>query len=546
MKHKITYIKSLAAIATFFCAVIFSYGQTTWNGAVWSAGQPTLTDAATINGNYNTGVDGSFSALSLTVNNGFTLTIDNGDYIEIQNNIVADGNITVETQGAVVQINNAAIVTGAGTITVIKTTAPSDVWYEYTYWSSPVSGETIGDALAETEADRRFKFNASLFLDATMETGNNNATVAGQDDIDDDGNVWEAVNGTDTMISGVGYASTQSEFSWNVAPGIANKTFDYTFEGLFNNGIINVPVDRNDGSILDNNWNLIGNPYPSAIDIDLFFTENNYDAATNTTGTIEGAIYFWSQNTAPSTTANGNENLNFAASDYATHNGTGGNAGGDGVTPNGFIPSGQGFFVSFAQARPTNTGNVVFNNAMRVKGATDNTQFFRSTEKQSNNANKLWVNLTSDNGVFNQTLIGYVSGATTNYDGSYYDAPRNLSTRAAAILYSNIKDSSKKFAIQGKAKNNINKDEVISLGFKTAIDVPTIYTLSIAQIEGDFLSNNAIYVKDNLLNNLHNLKVGDYDFTSEVGEFNNRFEIVFSEDALSINDLITDENALTI
>lgn len=232
MKHKITYIKSLAAIATFFCAVIFSYGQTTWNGAVWSAGQPTLTDAATINGNYNTGVDGSFSALSLTVNNGFTLTIDNGDYIEIQNNIVADGNITVETQGAVVQINNAAIVTGAGTITVIKTTAPSDVWYEYTYWSSPVSGETIGDALAETEADRRFKFNASLFLDATMETGNNNATVAGQDDIDDDGNVWEAVNGTDTMISGVGYASTQSEFSWNVAPGIANKTFDYTFEGL--------------------------------------------------------------------------------------------------------------------------------------------------------------------------------------------------------------------------------------------------------------------------------------------------------------------------
>ncbi len=78
-------------------------------------------------------------------------------------------------------------------------------------------------------------------------------------------------------------------------------------------------------------------------------------------------------------TANGNQTYNFATSDYATYNGTAGAAGGDGLIPTGFIPSGQGFFVSFSQSRPTSTGTVIFNNAMRVKGATNNSQFFKNT-----------------------------------------------------------------------------------------------------------------------------------------------------------------------
>ena len=116
----------------------------------------------------------------------------------------------------------------------------------------------------------------------------------------------------------------------------------------------------------------------------------------------------------------------------------------------------------------------------------------------------------------------------------------------ASILYSNIEGSTKKFAIQGKAPSNLTDDEIISIGYKTSIDVPTIYSLSIAQIEGDFLNNSPIYIKDNLLNKLHDLKTGDYNFTSEVGEFNNRFEIVFNQAALSIGDIAIDDDALSI
>jgi hypothetical protein len=329
---------------------------------------------------------------------------------------------------------------------------------------------------------------------------------------------------------------------------IAPSPFRSHFKGPFNNGIITVPVYRNDSETNDNNWNLIGNPYPSAIEADTFLAVNS-NISTNIPhhAVLDGALFLWSQNIAPSSTANGNENENFAVSDYAVINAIGQTAGGDGEMPSRNIPSGQGFFVVYSDAANPDTflgdikqGKVVFNNSMRITG--NNNQFFRT----SNKVNKLWLNLTSDNGVFNQILVAYAKGASDGNDGMAYDTPKNLSIGASAILYSTIENETKKFAIQGKDLNSINKDEIINVGFKTSVDVPTIYTLSIAQLEGDYLSNNTIYLKDNLLNKLHDLKASDYNFTSEVGEFNSRFEIVFSQDALSVKDTIVDENALSI
>ncbi len=512
--------------------------STTWAAGAWNNGIPDINTTAIINDNYNTATDGgSFSACSLTVNAGVALRIDNGDYVEVQTNIVADGDITVETQGAVVQIDDTATVTENGIITVIKTTAPLNAWYEYTYWSSPVSGETIGTALSDADPNRRFWFNASNFQDTTMETGNNNATAPGQDDIDDNGDDWQLAVGADIMTPGVGYAATHSEAAF-VFVGVG---YDYTFNGPFNNGVFNVPVVRNDIETADTNWNLIGNPYPSAIDVDAFFNTNVF--TLNASGLLDGTIYLWSQNTPPDGNTNGNEGQNFAQSDYATINGTGENAGGDGLTPNRFIPSGQGFFVSVADApQPLTSGNVIFNNSMRVTG--NNDQFFRASN--SNLDNKLWLNLTSDNGVFNQALVGYVNGATNSYDGTYYDAPRNLSTGASSILYTTIEGNNKKFAIQGKDVNSLCSDEVISVGFSTTIDVATLYTLSIAQFEGEFFSNNTVYLKDNQLNVLHDLSLNDYTFISEVGEFNDRFEIVFNPETLSLGNPEINNNDLSI
>ena len=531
----------------------------TWDGTAWIGGTPSLTTAVEINGDYDTSTGGaeiSFSACKLTINNNATLNIGDNNFVEVENELIVETGSRIEVQpyGAFVQNNDDSYIINDGTTSVDKITAPMNAWYEYTYWSSPVSEETIEGAIVDSEPSRRFIFKGYNFLDVTAETNNDDTPVAGQDDIDDNGDDWSWVNGATVMQPGVGYATTLTELAYDTAPGVSNKTFRFTFEGDFNNGIISVPLYRNDSEMADNNWNLIGNPYPSAIDADAFLASN---------ANIDGAIYLWSQNTAYSGTENGNEAANFSIADYAIINGMGSIPGGDGIDPliaaSGVhaIPSGQAFFVSMSNAAPgaslhsgdIYTADVLFNNSMRVSGADDNSKFFKNSNTKKGSGvelNKLWLNLTSDNGVFNQALIGYADNATNNDDGAYFDAKKNGALVTSAILYSNIEGSNNKFAIQGKATTSLDTDEIINLGLKTNIEVATLYKLSIAKLQGDFLTNNTVYLKDNLLDELHILSDSDYSFTSEVGEFNDRFEIRFSSKVLSTEDVKTNSNTLKI
>lgn len=542
-------------------AVQIDIDKTTWTSGAWDNGTPDITRIAVIDENYTTNAtNGSFSACSIFVTDNNRLTIDDSYYVEIENHISIDGEILVETKGALVQNSSSGTVTvnasTGGKASVDKETAPLSTWLDYTYWSSPVSGETIGNALADSDINRRFWFNASNFRDSQIEVGNNNSTNPGQDDIDDNGDDWTLANGGDTMLAGVGYAATHSQTAF-VFP---NANYKYSFVGPFNNGDISTPVVRNDAETNDNNWNFIGNPYPSAIDVDLFFAENNY-SSNPTDGTLDGAIYLWSHDTPASAAANGNENMNFIQSDYALINGVGETAGGDNNNdniidaddrPNRYIASGQGFFISYSDARSSTNGFVRFNNSMRVKSAIGNSQFFRtSNNNQRNNSNlidsnKLWISFKSDNGAYAETLVGYVPGATNADDGSYFDARKNLASDAYISIYSTIENDINKFAIQGKAIESLTLDEVIPLGFSTSINEATIYTIAANDFEGEFLTNNTIYLKDNLLNVIHDLSSTAYNFTSETGEFNERFEIIFTPETLSVNEFEVNTNDLTI
>ncbi|WP_370225893.1 T9SS type A sorting domain-containing protein [Mesoflavibacter sp.] len=518
----------------------------TWDGISWSPSAPDSSTNAILTANYNTNIAGqtSFSACSLTLNSGIELTIAQNTYVEVNNNVTNNGRINIQNEGSFVQVEDTAVYDDSGSsfpeaAVVDKETAHLENWYEYTYWSSPVANETFGNALFQSSPYRRFQFNAANFRDSQFETFNDNILVngAGVDDIDDNGDDWFLKSSGDIMTPGVGYAATHSISSFIFGP----NNYIYTFRGTLNNGDITVPIERNDAETADNNWNLIGNPYPSAIDVDLFFTENNL-TSNPTDGKLTGTIYLWSQNTAPTITSNGNQPLNFSNSDYATINGTMETVGGDGITPNRYIPSGQGFFVLYDDAAASATGTVKFTNSMRVSG--NNNQFFRVSS--TNNPNKIWLRLTSDIGLNNQIGIGYVEGATSQNDGGFYDAKKTGAVMNSLAFYSVIPGDNNKFVIQGKATSDLNIDEVIPLGFLTNIDVATIYTISIDNLEGDFLSSNPIYLKDNLTSTIHDLTTSDYNFTSNVGEFNNRFEIVFNNASLGIDNKETTLNNLSI
>lgn len=492
---------------------------TSWNGTAWSNDAPNSSDIAIISSGYSTLLDGNFSAWSLDIAPGVQLTIDDNTFVEIETNVVVNGTLSVTSSGAFVQNDDSAsfTVNTGGEAYVSKTTSALNKWYDYTYWSSPVSNATVEDVFSFSNPNYRYWFNAENFLDVYEEIDNTNSFVAGHDDIDDDGDDWTLLNNADVLAPGVGYATTHSSAGF-----ISGNSYSYIFSGPFNTGTISTPIHYN-GDNGDKDWNFIGNPYPSAISVDAFFAEN--------ASVIGDAIYLWSHATPPNTTGSGNETLNFSADDYAIVNaGSGEIAGGSSVIPNRYIPSGQGFFVQGMA-----NGNVVFNNAMRMKDDTSNNQFFR--QSSSSIADKLWLNLTSDNGVFNQILVAYVDGATDGNDGSAYDAPRFLSSGSAAMIYSTIaNETDTKYAIQGKAISSLNTQESIAIGFYTSITEATVYTFSIAKKQGDFMSNNPVFIKDNLLGITHNLIESDYAFTSNTGNFMDRFEVVFSAETLGTND----------
>ncbi len=492
----------------------------TWNGSWSNGGGPTTTSIVTLNSDYATSVNGSFSCCSLTLNTNVTLDIDT-TFVSVENDVTINNGaeLNVETDASLIMIydDGAVALNGTGMINVNKITSPYEK-YDYTYWSSPIVDETIGDALSGSYAPMIFYYNSANFYDANLD---------GFDDNQDD---WVRVGGAHVMSSGRGY----------VAMGAITGTFsptqiqNATFSGEVNNGVITEIVATNSSpntSVYD--YNLVGNPYPSAISADEFILQNP---------NVGGTLYFWTHVDDISISNPGPDAQNFHPDDYATYNLTGGvataaasNSGSN--APNGFIGSGQAFFIG-----ADSNGTVQFNNSMRNIGFV-NTQFFRTA---TNNdplrvKDRVWLDLTNEDGAFNQTLIGFFDEATQGYDRRYDGEYLNSNTYLS--LYSRMNETS--YTIQGKPTFKL--DDKIILGFEA--NIVGNLKLSISQLEGILSSEDvSIFLIDNDLEVVHNLKESDYNFEiSQSGTYNNRFEIVFQEpqSILSIED-ITDFKSLLI
>ena len=498
---------------------------TTWNGSIWSDGLPNKSTTVIINGSHNTGGVNSFSACNLIINSG-TLTINNGDFVEVINDVIINnGRITTETQGSFVQRGNSSLagsftLGASGDSDVIKTTSNLANWFDYTYWSSPVTNATTDVALFLAEEDRRFWFNANNFIDTDG------------DGFDDDANAWTRAIGPLVMLPGQGFAATHNNLFFT-----AGFQYDYNFEGAYNTGDILYPVYYNSVNDVNLHWNLLGNPYPSAMNIDLFFTEN--------TDLIYEAIYMWSQASPPLGTNPGNEVLNFNQNDYVTVNTVG--EAGNGITatvPERRVPSGKSFFIPSRA-----TGDIRYTNSMRVSGNNVNDQFFRTTNQDqqtpSTSIEKLWINLNSNAGIYSQICVAYADVATNDDDGKSIDTPRNYAGNAG-VLYSLDEQGEGFYVIQGKAKSGLDEDEVLKLGFGAYISTNETYTLEAIKTQGDFLTTNTIYLRDNYEGIVHDLSSSFYTFQSDGGTFDDRFEIIFTNNLLSTEDILTNDNDLSI
>jgi hypothetical protein len=341
------------------------------------------------------------------------------------------------------------------------------------------------------------------------------------------------------MITGKGYIVR--------GPSAFNNTTaaDYTasYRNVPNNGIVPVDVERggytgpdypNPNPAItalvtnhDDNWNLVGNPYPSAVDAKAFMTYN-----TN----IEGVVRIWTHGTLPSTTAPNpfyaSFLYNYTSSDFILYNLTGPS------TQSGYdgrIASGQGFFVSMIDGPADATQKVYFNNAMRSK-TYDNSQFFRTTTlnhtPSGDEKSRIWLDLIGPNEAVSRTLVGYVDGATLAKD-RLYDA--YLKFDSSQNFYSLVDNDA--LNIQGRPIP-FDVNDKVSLGIKLGNANGTSFKIAIASVDGLFEnSNQQIYLEDKLLNVIHDLRIEPYTFTANSGRVDDRFVLRYTNELLSTNSV---------
>lgn len=470
--------------------VSVSFASTTWNGTAWNNGVPTINTAAIFAGNYT--ATANLSACSVQINSG-NVVVNSGITLTVQNAVtVSGGSLTFEDDASLVQINDLA--ENIGSMVYKRQTTPMQN-YDYTYWSSPLFPQTLLGVSPLTMADKYMRFDTAA-------------------------NDYISVPPTSLMEPGKGYIIRTPQ-NWSTGPYMATFTGGVSNNGVANNGVIGVPI------ILagSNNFNLIGNPYPSAIDADLFYAANS--------ALIDGTFYFWTHNTPINP-------LEYDGDDYAIWNSVGGigaAGGGTGNTtiPNGNIAAGQGFFV-----KSIANGSANFNNSMRLTGL--NNQFYRmagAAMPQVLEKHRVWLELKNSAGAFKQTLIGYVQEATngkdSKFDGDYLDAGNMVG------LYSLLGDD--KLSIQGRALP-FNVSDVIPLGakFTTAGN----FEIALSDFDGLF-ETHGIYLEDLLLNVTHDLKSGSYTFASQAGNFNARFQLRFTGGtALGTGDNAIDQNSVVV
>lgn len=442
---------------------------TTWNGTTWNNGFPDATKQVVFNGDYTSSSD--INACSVQIANNSTLTINPSNTLIVQNEVtVANGSsLVIENNAALQQINNSE---NTGNIIVKRSSAPM-IRLDYTAWSSPVENQQLLAFSPNTLPNRFYVYNPS---------GTTSLTA------------YNSVDPNTNFEKGKGYIIRVSN-NWSSS---IYTPYQGQFNGVANNGRIfqNVSIG----------FNLIGNPYPSPINATTFLNNNP---------TIE-TLYFWTHE-VPQNGAY-TAQTNFAS--FTTLGGVAAIAGGE--SPNGFIQTGQGFYISNALNAIVN-----YENSQRTTSTLTN-QFFRSNENGVS-IGKYKLELTSTDNSFNQILIGYPENGTNKFDlgidGKIFDDSKTS-------IYS--LNENKKLVIQGR-QFPFEETDVVKIGFR-ANQLDT-YKIHLLDKEGTFI-NQKIYLVDLYLNRTIEISNTDYEFSSDKGIFNDRFEIRYTNSNI---DNIEDE-----
>ena len=498
----------------------------------------------------------SFAQLTIR-NNAYVFVTDEVLYVENAVNLTeVNSTLYLRDEAQLIQGNEAPSNSGLGRLSVYQNGTTHN--WAYNFWASPV-----GNVDASNTANRPFRAN-DQFFDVTGTTTSIPASFTG------------SYNGTSSPLNIAKYwlysynpGLSYSEWDYIAETGNLDTGYGFTMKGTSgsgNNQLYDFRGKPNTGlietAVLDTQFTLVGNPYPSALDA----VDYIHDAVNSTL--ITGTLSFWEQDLAVSS-----HNLQSYLGGYATYTidalglvetflpATFNSYNIDGVlnvigavstsgkTLHRYIPIGQGFMIEGIA-----DGNARTLNAHReyYKQSGSSSEFFRTSESNTSSLTGTINELIyDDNGYqiipsdykrfrlnvdFNDTytrqlLHNFHQTATPGFD---YGLESNNSEPLASDSYFILGDMP--YIAQA---NSYDEDLKIPLVIKIQNAMPVRVRIHDIQNFGD---TQPIYIHDIQEDVYYNLRAQNFNINLEAGNYTSRFEITFTNTStLSVSEFETNE-----
>ncbi|MGB1003627.1 MAG: hypothetical protein ACPGVC_05325 [Salibacteraceae bacterium] len=414
----------------------------------------------------------------------------------VNNSLTIQGDLTMEPQSSVA-------ILGTGTMTVsgtseIQTTGNSSS-NNYNIWSSPFnsntniissfSGVNPCDVYLYSAIGQVFTHDYSVPFATTCNGASVTFTAA---------NVINSTEGTadGLMDIGKGY----------FVPGNSSDTRTFSSSSSPNNGTINIPVYGSSKVIAGgNDWNLLGNPYPSSLRVATLLLYN---------GSYANAIYVYNGSTGA----------------YETYN----------SSSSFFLSSCQGFFIDANTTTDGYLGDFRFVNAAR---RTTNTTF-RKVDSTATDTTIAFLSLS--NGALSDQIQIYLDNECLDGHDSKFDARKLMNDHNlnfASLIETDPVFGPEPFVFNGVNTLSDQESKILNLFVQT--NEPGSFNISLDSLR-DMPLGIGIHLEDTENSTITDLRATNYNFNSSVGDsLTNRFRLHLNYDAsiTSIEDLKTTDLA---
>ncbi|MFA7449172.1 MAG: hypothetical protein WCY77_12120, partial [Weeksellaceae bacterium] len=412
--------------------------------------------------------------------------------------LYANKGVEVESEGKLILENNSVLMqdddaVNVGDIQVHRTFTFSDERNQYNFIISPVKGQSIKSIYTGApfviyhREDKNFFYNAGI-------------------------------GAYDPLNPAKGFAIKEAS-----GTNYPSNTVNAQMKGEPFNGLASFPLTyttSNPDPVYIPGYNLVGNPYPSNLDIEQLYDDNS--------SKIDATFQFWDNR---GNTLYEQQGSSYGGAHYAKYNAENGTGIGSGEEapeasndsgvriPTRYVRPGTAFMIRALE--DANGKTLDFKNEYRV-AANNSPEFFGKDSNESKNPSRYWLTMHTPSGIEYMTAVVYFWNGSNDF--TLDDSEANGSSDDIYTLI-----GEEQIAIQGRAP--FVKTDKVPLGVRL-FEMGT-YVISLYDKEGVFANGQNIYIRDKKLKTIYNLTQADYKFIEDAGGFNDRFEIIYNPNSLT-------------